>query len=108
MQSPTLPRSRRARRWKFWVKVVGVPVLLCLIPLLWPDVRRFLGLSKNDAQPPAQSVTNQSSNQSNLSANGNANGNSLGSGNVTGNIVGNGNVVGNNNTVNVPSPKPKA
>jgi hypothetical protein len=29
--------------------MVGVPVLVCLLPLLWPDVRRFVGLSKSDA-----------------------------------------------------------
>ena len=101
----TTPTHRKKRR-EFWIAAVGVPLLLGLLSLLWPDVRKFMGLSKNEAQAPTQSISNQSNgsnNPANLSANGNATGNSVGSGNV----AGSGNVVGNNNTVNVLPSKPE-
>jgi len=91
--------STPRKSWKFWT-VIGVPVLLCLLPLLWPDVRRLLHLSKSDTAPAPPSAVTQTGN-SNTQANG--------VGSAAGNITGNGNVIGNNNTtVNVIPPKERS
>ncbi len=91
-----MPSPRKS--WKFW-SVIGVPVLVCLLPLLWPDVRRLLHLSKDDTAPAPQSVVTQT---------GNSNSQANGTGSATGNVTGIGNVVGNNNTVNVIPPKERS
>jgi hypothetical protein len=94
---------KESKRWKFWT-LIAVPLLVCLLPLLWPDVRKFLHLSKDDAPPTA---TVSQSNQATETTHGITAGNSVGAGNATGTITGNSNVIGNNNTVNVLPPKKK-
>jgi hypothetical protein len=85
--------DRKNNRWKFWT-AIAIPLLAILLPLLWPDVRVLLHLSKKKVDT-ATSVSQ--SNNSNTQAIGNG-------GDV---IVGNGNIIGNNNTTNVAPPKEK-